>query len=129
MEPTKKLTICFTSKIPFLIPSLLDDSFHHAIYAIMRQPVGDTKKSSKPVFNNFKNMQKKFRWKFKLLSIKYMSSPIFYSFFVSISEKERIIKYSAYLFGWKRGVIGNHVLNFVEQVSCVYLCTHSTHVP
>ena len=50
----QKLTICFASKIPFLIPLLLDDSFHHAIYAIMRQPVGeikkeDTKTFSKPV--------------------------------------------------------------------------------
>ena len=48
-----------------------------------------------------------------------MSSPIFYSFFVSIFEKERIIKYSACLFGRKRGVIGNHVLNFVVQESCI----------
>ena len=48
-------------KIAYFIPIVCDDSFHYAIYAIMRQAVGDAKNSSYSFFNNFKNMQKKFR--------------------------------------------------------------------
>ena len=49
-QSDKKFDIVCISKIAFFIPIVCDDSFHYAIYAIMRQPVGDTKKSSKPVF-------------------------------------------------------------------------------
>ena len=57
IQSTKKLTLYFCSKISSLKPFEFDDSFHHARYAIMRQPVGDTK-TAKKFFNNFKIMQK-----------------------------------------------------------------------
>ena len=56
----KKFDIVCFFKIAYFIPIVCDDSFHYAIYAIMRQAVGDAKKLFLLVFfNNFKNMQKK----------------------------------------------------------------------
>ena len=60
-QSDKKFDIVCILKIAFFIPIECDDSFHYAIYAIMRQAVGDAKNSYNSFFNNFKNMQKKFR--------------------------------------------------------------------
>ena len=52
----KNLTLYLFFKIAYFIPIVCDDSFHYAIYAIMRQAVGDAKNSSNSFFNNFKIM-------------------------------------------------------------------------
>ena len=113
IQSTKKLTLYFCSKISSLKPFEFDDSFHHARYAIMRQPVGDTK-TAKNFFNNFKIMQKNSLYeKFKLLSITLMSSPIFHSFFVCrYLRKRESLNILLVCLAEKGGVIGNHVLNF-----------------